>query len=144
MPLYVLLPFATACHELRNDEELGKKLIASAQKKKVLDLSEITSFTWENVVILTPYYPLDEAAKELDIDLSPVRSAYAKLTEDRNVLVFLHNRKAVHLVACPRTASEFVSDTLRLIPRRSAKFSINLTDPPNTYGPRWVELTLIN
>ncbi|MBE7175403.1 MAG: hypothetical protein INR69_03320 [Mucilaginibacter polytrichastri] len=144
LPVLFILPLCVSCNEIKNDEQLQKRLISSTQSgKDVLDLSRLTDFSWDSMLILTPYYPVEDAAKALNVDLSPIIRAHSTLRDDLNTLVFIDNGKAVHMVSCPRSSSDFVLDTLRLIPREQAKFSINQNDPPNTYGTRWVEVKLI-
>ncbi len=95
----------------------------------VLQLTTVTDFIWDQVVIMPPYTDPKALEKELDLELDRARHTRIIMRDDIHVLLFLKNGETLSFMEYPRAKGDFdisratVFDTgsalFRLLPQAS-------------------------
>ena len=92
--------------------EISQKI---ATGKKQIVLTEITDFNWDQVVILGPYTPHQDANEVLGFTWDAFEQYNeALMSEYKDVIIFIKNRKIIKTFIHPRTLGNFTDNSLRV------------------------------
>ena len=97
----------TASCASRGDEELARRIASAVQASEpsVVNVSELTTFTWDRVFIFPPYTTASEVEKELGFSWSD--SSRIASRDDIVMLAFVDRGHVVRFVDQPRGAADF-------------------------------------
>ena len=65
-------------------------------------LDTLTSFSWDTLIVVTPYSPINRLENELKIDLTEIKGTRIVSDEVSNVLAFIKDGQLVNYVDLPR------------------------------------------
>lgn len=115
----------TSCqysYQLKSDQELTNRIVEEVRKNPdSINLSEISDFKWDHLLILEPYSRITETGIKLNLDLSNIDDHSIRQIDHYNLLVFINENKSVMIVELPRSEGDFKT-TKKLIPKVKSKF----------------------
>ena len=113
--------------QLITDRELEEKIRNGVTSgDKILDLGVIADFSWDSLLIITPYANFDDTEKNFNIDLSRTEHVNIESRDDINQLIFYDKGEPARMVEYPRIPGDFAGNEIKFIKRDSAKFDIAL------------------
>ena len=81
---------------LHSDKTLTEKIEEEFKSElKIIDLTELNSFEWNELLILGPYSIVENVEKELNLDLENIRENGIKYSDYINLFVFLKDGKLI-------------------------------------------------
>ena len=126
---------------LKADNELKKsieKKIISQQSS--VDLTKLTDFEWDSLLILTPYLNYKQIEDQFAINLSQIKHSNIESRDDISQVIFFKDRKPVRMVEYPRYPGDFSANKVEFIERDSAVFDIVLTREKTLGGKNRINL----
>jgi hypothetical protein len=125
---------------LNTDKKIENRIKSSVTSGlKTLDLKTITDFTWDSLLIITPYANYDNIEKDLNIDLSKIKHTSIESRDDVNQLIFYYNGEPFKMIEYPRQHGDIANNKIEFIYKDSATFDIIVTSTKET-STDWVEL----
>lgn len=119
--LIILTSFLCSC-QLRSDKILSEKVeVKFKAEAESIDLSKLSDFEWDYILILCPYSNIERIEKELKLDLSNIKENRIQYNDSFNLIVFLHDNESVKIIELRRTIGDF-KNTNELIPKDKATF----------------------
>lgn len=119
--LIILTLFLCSC-QLRSDKILSEKVeVKFKAEAESIDLSKLSDFEWDNILILGPYSNIERIENELKLDLSNIKENRIQYNDPFNLIVFLDDNESVKIIELRRTIGDF-KNTNELIPKDKAKF----------------------
>jgi hypothetical protein len=107
---------------LHSDNTLTEKIEAEFNSElKIIDLTLLNSFEWNELLVLGPYSVIDNVEKELNLDLENIRENGIEYSDSINLLVFLKDGKSVKISEVSRGIGDFVN-LGQIIKKDRAKF----------------------
>jgi hypothetical protein len=128
--------------QLQSDEMLIKQIQKQARSgEAILNLTDLTDFQWDRLLILTPYTQVDSIEKYLSTDLSKIKPSKIEFSDHINQLIFFSKGLAVKMIEYPRYPGNFDNEQHRIefIRREEATFDIIITDEKTSDGKDWIE-----
>lgn len=108
--------------QLRSDKTLtGTIETKFKSESEIIDLAELNSFEWTELLILGPYSVIDNIEIELNLDLENIKGNEIENSEFNNLLVFLKNGKSVKISEVSRGIGDF-TNLMQIIQKDKAKF----------------------
>ena len=111
--LFVAL-IAAACSSEIEEDIVTKERIGKIAEKVLVDstaitfsLDSLTSYTWDEVYIITPYTQLDRVTQITRVDLSPIEKTGIESADWKNVIAFISKGKLISYVDLPRNKGVF-------------------------------------
>ncbi len=89
-----------------SSSEIENRIDEDIKLHKKVDFTNLNTFEWDNLLILTPYSNLDNVEKRYKINLSNV-SKTIESDDNINTIVFLSKNKAVKYVELRRKYGDF-------------------------------------
>jgi cell division protein FtsX len=118
-----------------SSSEIENRIDEDIKLHKKVDFTNLNSFEWDKLLILTPYSNVDIVEKRYKINLSTV-SKTIESDDNINTIVFLSKNRAVKYVELSRKYGDF-SNINGIIEKNDAIFKYEKT-------PTWQYLNLIN
>jgi hypothetical protein len=87
-------------------EQLTKRALVDSIITFQLDT--LTNFTWDTLVVIQPYYPIDILEKMTHVNLKAVGET-AIMDDGVNVLAFIKNGQLINYLRLPRDKGDFCS-----------------------------------
>jgi hypothetical protein len=107
---------------LRSDKTLTEKIEAEFKSEtEIIDLSQLNSFEWDELLILGPYSVVDNIEKELNIDLENIRENGIEYSDFINLLIFLKDSKSIKISEVSRGIGDF-TNLRQIIEKNNARF----------------------
>lgn len=108
----------------------------------IIDLSRVTEFSWDSLLILTPYTELARIERELSIDLSLIKPSPIEFNDGINQLVFFDKGLPIKMIEYPRYPGDFADGKhkVEFIKREKALFEVVITDEKTSDGKDWIQL----
>jgi hypothetical protein len=126
---------------LNTDKKIENKIkTAVTSGQKTLDLKTITDFTWDSLLIITPYANYDEIEKDLNIDLSKIKHSNIESRDDINQLIFYYNGEPFKMIEYPRYPGDFADNKVEFIQKDGSVFDIQVTKQKTVSGDDWIKL----
>ena len=93
-------------------------------------LDSLTSFSWDTVIILTPYSQIKQLENKLNIDLTEIKKTQIVSNDGSNVLAFIKNGQLINYVDLPRNKGDFdnMTDSVNVITKENCSFSLIQTN----------------
>jgi hypothetical protein len=88
---------------------------------EIINLTELNSFEWNELLILGPYSVIDNIEKELNLDLENIRENGIEYSDSINLLIFLKDGKSVKISEVSRGIGDF-TNLRQIIEKSKAKF----------------------
>ena len=124
--LVTLTSFLCSC-QLKSDKSLSEKVEVKFEAEgETIDLSDLSDFEWDNILILGPYSNIQRIENELKLDLSNIKENGIQYNDSFNLIVFLNDNESVKIIELRRTSGDF-KNTNELIPKDKTKFVITKT-----------------
>ncbi|MBD1397525.1 hypothetical protein H9Q13_10135 [Pontibacter sp. JH31] len=129
--LIFILALAASCgREVKEDIAVKERIGEIAEKVLVgstaipFSLDSLTSYTWEEVYIITPYTQIDRVKHITRADLSTIEETGIEYDDGKKVIAFINNGKLTSYVDLPRGSGDFayLQDSILLYPFGSAEF----------------------
>ena len=123
--IIVILIITTSCswfNQIKSDEktvESLKKLFKIDSEN--IDLTDFGDFEWDNLIILGPYYRIEQVEKELDLDLSNIRENGIRHDDRINLIVFINKSKSIKIAEISREFGDYKPEG-ELIKKENARF----------------------
>ena len=120
-----------ACGREVEEDIVTKERIGEIADKVLKDsvaipfsLDSLTSYTWEEVFIITPYTQLDKVEHITRADLSSIEKTGIEFDDGKNVIAFINNGKLVSYVDLSRGSGDFayLQDSVLLYPIGATEF----------------------
>jgi len=109
-------------NHLSSDNILTKRIETMFKSdSKIIDLSQLNSFEWDELIILGPYSVVENVENELNLDLENIRENKIEYDDSINLLVFLKNRKSIKISEVSRGIGDFMYLFL-IIEKEKSKF----------------------
>lgn len=109
-------------NQLSSDKTLTEKIEEEFKSEmEIIDLTELNSFDWNELLILGPYSVIDSIEKELNLDLENIRENGIEYSDSINLLIFLKDGKSVKISEVYRGIGDFMS-VKQIIEKSKAKF----------------------
>ena len=89
-----------------SSSEIENRIDEDIKLHKKVDFTNLNTFEWDNLLILTPYSNIDNVEKRYKINLSNV-SKTIESDDNINTIVFLSKNKAVKYVELRRKYGDF-------------------------------------
>jgi hypothetical protein len=134
--------------DLKSDIELEKKfeqltsraLIDTTSVKFRLDT--LTRFSWDTLIIRTPYYPIENLIEEHKIDASEINISKIHNNDNSNLLLFVENGKIINYLNLPRDKGDFsnIGDKNLILTRENCIFELIKTEQKFVSGQRIVRI----
>ncbi|PIB38429.1 hypothetical protein [Maribacter sp. 4G9] len=116
-------------NQLSSDNALTKRIETEFKtESEVIDLTQLNSFEWNELLILGPYCVIEHIEKDLDLDLDNIRGNRIEYSDDINLLIFLNNGNSVKISEISRGIGDF-TDLQRIIERDRGQIRKNSTWP---------------
>lgn len=107
---------------LHSNNTLTEKIEAEFNSDlEIIDLTELNSFEWNELLVLGPYSVIDNVEKELNLDLENIRENGIEYSDSINLLIFLKDGKSVKISEVSRGIGNFVN-LGQIIKKEKAKF----------------------
>ena len=121
--IFVLTLFSCQyLNPLHSDKPLTEKIEAAfMSESEIIDLSQLNSFEWDQLLILGPYSVVDNFEKELNLDLENIRENGIEYDDSINLLIFLKKGKAIKISEVSRGIGDFINLGM-VIEKKKAKF----------------------
>jgi hypothetical protein len=95
---------------LSSDKTLTEKIEAKFNSNsEIVDLSELNSFEWNELLILGPYSIINNVEKEQNLDLENIRKNGIEYNDSVNLLIFLKKGKSVKISEVSRGIGDFMN-----------------------------------
>ena len=127
----ILLLTVASCGQEVEEDIATKERIGKIAEKVLEDsiaipfsLDSLTSYTWEEAFIITPYTQLDKVNHITRADLSPIVGTGIEHDDRRNVVAFINHGKLISYVDLPRGSGDFsyLQDSVLLYPFGATEF----------------------
>ncbi|MBO3117926.1 hypothetical protein J4050_14310 [Winogradskyella sp. DF17] len=96
-----LILFFLSCEsifQLKPDQTIEERIMDEINREDmVFDLSTLSSFEWDSVIILGPYTIVEDTEKLFDLNLSNISRNGIEYSDSYNLLVFLRGKKSVKI-----------------------------------------------
>jgi len=104
-------------------EQMTNK-VWSKKSKLIFRLDTLTNYSWDSVIILTPYYPIYKIEQKTKIDFTAVRHTAIVNDEVSNVLAFIKNGQLINYVDLPRNKGDFLrfQDSINIFTKDNCLF----------------------
>ena len=136
--IFLIISICTACDlsdkkvRLKSDILLESKfeqltnVVRAKNTTLNFHLDSLTNFSWDTVIILTPYYQIKQLENKLNIDLTEIKKTQIVVDEVSNVLAFIKNGQLINYVDLPRNKGDFVNVTgsVNVISKKNCRFSL--------------------
>lgn len=107
---------------LESDKTLTEKIETEFESElDIIDLSELNSFDWGELLILGPYSVIENIEKDLNINLESLGENNIEYSESINLLIFLKDAKPVNISEVSRGIGDFTNLGI-MIKKDKAKF----------------------
>jgi hypothetical protein len=107
---------------LSSDKTLTEKIEAKFNSNsEIVDLTELNSFEWNELLILGPYSIIDNVEKEQNLDLENIRKNGMEYNDSVNLLIFLKNGKSVKISEVSRGIGDF-TNLGKIVEKSKTKF----------------------
>lgn len=128
--MILIVLFSCQYHnQLSSDNALTKRIETEFKtESEVIDLTQLNSFEWNELLILGPYCVIEHIEKDLDLDLDNIRGNRIEYSDDINLLIFLNNGNSVKISEISRGIGDF-TDLQRIIERDRGQIRKNSTWP---------------
>lgn len=119
----ILMTFVSCIqlNTLRSDKKLTTKLETEFKTKTEIDLTNLNSFIWDDMLILEPYSQINRIEIKLKLDLKNIRENAIKSFESFNLIVFLEKGKSIKIVELSREIGDF-ENVNQIIKKENARF----------------------
>ncbi len=91
----------------RLKEEVESYNISEDSSGFTINISDITTFEWEEMHIFGPYTPIDEIQKSLGFDWSRAQNLIYQISDTHSLLVFTSNESVVKYLKYPNGYGDF-------------------------------------
>lgn len=109
-------------NQLNSDNSLTQKIESEFKSaSEIIDLSNLSEFDWDNLLIIGPYSVIENIEKELNLNLKNIRENKIEFDDSINLLVFLKKGKSIKISEVSRGIGDF-SNLRNLIKKKNAKF----------------------
>ncbi len=108
-----------------------------------LNLSKLTDFDWDSLLILPPYTSEERIEHKLNVNLSSVKNVGISSRDDIDLLVFFKEKRAIRMVEYLRYPGDFKQKEVKFISKKDAIFNVEVTGMTTAEGNKWIELTQI-
>lgn len=100
-------------------------------------LDTLTNYSWDSVIIMTPYYSIDDIERSTKINLSEIRQTGIEMNDGINVLAFLRDGKLISYIDLSRRNGDFSYsiDSSRIFIKENALFEVTKSNKMTLYGP---------
>lgn len=127
--------------KLENDPLLVQQIQKQVKSgQPILNLSQLTEFSWDSLLILTPYSQVDSIERRLTTDLSKIKPSSIEFNDRINQLIFFNKGIPIKMIEYPRYPGDFADNKIEFIRRNDAVFDIVVTDQKSIDGNGWIEL----
>lgn len=110
-------------NKLRSDNNLTEKIEAEFNSSsKIIDLTKLNSFEWNELLILGPYSVIENVEKELNLNLVNIRENGIEYSDSINLLIFLKNGKSIKISEVSIGIGDFMN-LGEIIEKGNAKFT---------------------
>lgn len=112
----------------------------------IFRLDTLTSFSWDSVIIITPYSQIDKLEEKTKINLAEVKNTKIVADEVSNVLAFVKRGQVIKYVDLPRAKGDFanISDNNGVFTKGNCLFELVQTENKFASGQTIVIVKPIN
>lgn len=117
-------------HELENRLEQLTEIGRYDTVRIMFRLDTLTDYSWDTLIIVTPYYPIEEIEQQTKVDLAAIKNTGIENDEASNVLAFVKNGQLISYVDLPRPKGDFASnsDSLIIVTPENSTFVLERTE----------------
>ncbi len=109
-------------NHLSSDKALTKKIEEKfISEKEIIDISQLNSFDWDELLIIGPYSVVEKVEKELNLDLKNIKGNAIEYSDNINLFIFLKGRKPVKISEISRAIGDFSIERI-IIKKSKVKF----------------------
>jgi len=123
--IIVILIITTSCswfNQLKSDEKVAESIEELFKiDSENIDLTDFGVFEWHNLIILGPYYQIEEVEEKLDLDLSNIRENRISHDDRINLIIFMNKGKSIKIAEISREFGGFKPEG-ELIKKENARF----------------------
>jgi hypothetical protein len=108
--IFLVVVTAVGCDEqsqAKKDRSFENRLLTATAKRKTFQISDLTDFSWDRVLLFHPYTPADRIQRELGFDWQNSVVGQLESNDGFELLIFVERSNVVQFVRVRRIIADW-------------------------------------